>query len=77
MEMTIKSRKTGEAFTFWMPANGGYVHLSTKDRPGALGDQICKGGKFLGSTISSTEGSFEADCRKWYRDYMSNNKTDI
>lgn len=76
MEMTIKSRKTGEVFTFWMTASGGYVYLCTKERPGSLGDQICKGGKFMGSTISSTEKSFEADCRKWYRDYM-NNKADI
>jgi hypothetical protein len=33
MNFTIKSRKTGEIFSFYAPDSGGYVHLES---PGAL-----------------------------------------
>lgn len=70
MEMTIKSRNTGEIFSFFMPSGGGYIYLQTKDRPGTLGRQICHGGGFMGSTIEAvSEEGFKSACRRWYRAY--------
>ncbi|MFB6412790.1 hypothetical protein [Edwardsiella piscicida] len=69
-ELTITSRKTGEAFTFWMPSDGGYVRRTFPDRPGTLGVQICDGGKTMGNTISATPETFEKVCRRWYRAYQ-------
>ena len=65
--MTIKSRKLDQNLTFFMPDDGGYVRLEGEHTHGALGRQICDGGDFKGSTISSTPGSFAQDCRRWYR----------
>lgn len=31
MNFTIKSRKTGEIFSFYAPESGGYVHLESPD----------------------------------------------
>lgn len=31
MNFTIKSRKTGEIFSFYAPESGGYVHLESQD----------------------------------------------
>ena len=31
MNFTIKSRKTGEIFSFYAPESGGYVHLESRD----------------------------------------------
>ena len=44
MNFTIKSRKTGEIFSFYAPDSGGYVHLESPGRPGSTGAQICRGG---------------------------------
>jgi hypothetical protein len=33
MNFTIKSRKTGEIFSFYAPDSGGYVHLESPGRP--------------------------------------------
>lgn len=67
MELNITSRKTGETFSFWMNDNGGYVYLQTAEKPGTLGQQICAGGRTLGSTITAEPESFKAVCRRWYR----------
>ncbi len=34
MNFTIKSRKTGEIFSFYAPDSGGYVHLESPGHPG-------------------------------------------
>lgn len=68
MDLTIKTRDFGP-LNFWMPAEGGYVFLTRPGRPGSLGDQICKGGKLTGSTLSATPESFAAVCRAWVRAY--------
>ncbi|HFT0894181.1 TPA: hypothetical protein ACHT4Z_005282, partial [Klebsiella pneumoniae] len=52
MNFTIKSRKTGEIFSFYAPDSGGYVHLESPGHPGNTGAQICCGGGFMGSTLS-------------------------
>ncbi len=70
--LTIKSRKTGEKFEFWMPYSGGYIHLESKGKSGTLGRQICKGGGFTGSTLYATPESFKDICRSWYRAHMKN-----
>lgn len=70
-ELVIKSRKTGENFSFWMNDNGGYIFLESPGRPGTLGHQICVGGQFTGSTLrASSESSFISVCRRWYRAYQ-------
>ena len=74
MRLTIRSRNDGD-FKFWAPDCGGYIRLESEGRPGTLGDQICDGGEFIGSTLS-TNGSvlmFESICRRWYRQYRRRN----
>jgi hypothetical protein len=39
MNFTIKSRKTGEIFSFYAPDSGGYVHLES---PGHLVTQVLR-----------------------------------
>ena len=72
MNFTIKSRKTGEIFSFYAPDNGGYVHLESPGRPGSTGAQICGGGRFMGSTLycGASEDDLASVARKWYRQYM-------
>lgn len=71
--LSIKSRKTGETFNFWMNGSNGYIYLDTQGRCGTYGSQICEGGGFRGNTLSaSSEASFEKQCRSWYRAYMRN-----
>jgi hypothetical protein len=43
MNFTIKSRKTGEIFSFYAPESGGYVHLESQGHSGNSGAQICRG----------------------------------
>lgn len=71
-ELSIKSRKTGETFNFWMPCDGGYIFLESERGGGTLGHQICEGGGFRGDTLSATPDTFEATCRRWYRAHMKN-----
>lgn len=72
MNFTIKSRKTGEIFSFYAPDRGGYVHLESPGRPGSTGAQICRGGGFMGSTLfcDASEDDLASVARKWYRQYM-------
>ncbi|HBQ1085877.1 TPA: hypothetical protein L7K09_005375 [Klebsiella pneumoniae] len=72
MNFTIKSRKTGEIFSFYAPDSGGYVHLESPGRPGSTGAQICRGGGFMGSTLycDASEDDLASVARKWYRQYM-------
>jgi len=69
MEMTIKSKILNESFTFTAPISGGYIWLETKLGP----KQICSGGGFAGSTISTSDNktAFKNKCRKWYKQYLS------
>ena len=72
MNFTIKSRKTGEIFSFYAPDRGGYVHLESPGHSGNTGAQICRGGGFMGSTLScgASEDDLASVARKWYRQYM-------
>jgi thymidine kinase len=78
MRLTIKSRREIETisgtekpvFHFWMQDSGGYVRLESNGRPGTLGQQICHGGKLGGNTVYAIPETFEAVCRRWYRNHM-------
>lgn len=72
MNFTIKSRKTGEIFSFYAPDSGGYVHLESPGHSGNTGAQICRGGEFMGSTLScgASVDDLASVARKWYRQYM-------
>ena len=71
MYMRIKPRKLGEKFTFYMPNNGGHIHVEIEETAHRTPvRQICHGGGFLGDTISSTPESFATACRAWYRSYV-------
>lgn len=65
--LTIKSRKTGESFQFWMPTGGGYVRLGT----GTTDSQICDGGGFGGEAVRADTVNFKSLCRKWYRQHTA------
>lgn len=72
MNFTIKSRKTGEIFSFYALDSGGYVHLESPGHSGNTGAQICRGGGFMGSTLScgASVDDLASVARKWYRQYM-------
>ncbi|EPY4278295.1 MULTISPECIES: hypothetical protein [Klebsiella] len=72
MNFTIKSRKTGEIFSFYAPDRGGYVHLESPGHSGNTGAQICRGGGFMGSTLScgASVDDLASVARQWYRQYM-------
>lgn len=55
------------ALEFFVPDQGGYVRLERAGRPGTLGDQICYGGDFRGSTITATPETLASEARKWWR----------
>jgi len=69
MELVIKSRKYNKEITFSKPGKT-YVFVDLNGKEGSLGRQICDGGSFTGSTISSCDTSFENDCRKWWKSYL-------
>ena len=62
----IKTRQEGE-MSFWCKADGGYVWLERPGKPGTMGDQICEGGGFRGSTLSASEKTLGYVARKWLR----------
>ncbi|VGK21284.1 Uncharacterised protein [Klebsiella pneumoniae] len=72
MNFTIKSRKTGEIFSFYAPESGVYVHLESPGHSGNTGAQICCGGGVMGSTLScgASEDDLASVARKWYRQFV-------
>ncbi len=68
MNLIIKSRVMNREFEFWCPDNGGYIRDVT-NKPGTLGSQVCDGGGYTGSCLSSgsSEKQFKRICRSWYR----------
>ena len=72
MELVIKSRKLGKVVTFSRPGRE-YIFVDMNGQSGTLGYQICEGGKFFGSCMTSYGGDyehFERTCRRWYRAYI-------
>ena len=72
MKFSINSKKFGE-ITFWAQL-GGYIFVDLNGKPGCLGEQICKNGELMGSTLShwGDEANFEKICRNWWRSYLRN-----
>ena len=62
----LRSRLHGYQI-FTVPDDGGYVRRN--------GTQICTGGKFLGSTITANEKSLETTARKWWADFLKNQRS--
>ena len=80
MRYTIRSRKFGGDIDFIASLpnskNSAYVKVSfTGNDSNYL--QICDGGYLRGSTISATTESFESICRKWWKQYLRNNKGEV
>lgn len=69
MELIINSRILKRKVIFSRPGKN-YVYVNLNNREGTLGNQICEGGSLMGSTIESTDESFESDCLNWYRAYI-------
>ena len=72
MRYVIKSKILNRTFEFWANdgKNGGYVYLESDGKPGTLGNQICAGGRFTGSTLSATNQTMPRVCRSWYRAFL-------
>lgn len=71
MRCVINSKKLGRTLTFSIPGKS-YIYVDINGQPGTLGNQICRGGRLRGDTISyfgSSEDEFKAICRKWYKKY--------
>lgn len=74
MRYTIKPRQ-GEPLTFWAPDNGGYIRLESNGRSGTLGQQICTGGGFTGSTLSAWNFvELKEIVQQWYKQNKRNCK---
>ena len=79
MRFTIKSRKHGDQ-DFWANEKSGsyagsYVYLEDKG-PGTTGSQICEDGCFRGNTLTcnGTQGGLEAVARRWWKQYLRNER---
>lgn len=72
MRITINSRAMNREITFSRPGSS-YVYVDLNGQPGTLGNQICDGGKLMGSTITYSgddEAVFARICRNWFRAYL-------
>lgn len=77
MRFTIKTRNHGLK-EFWAnerPGGSSYVYLEDTGT-GTTGSQICDGGWFRGSTVmcNGTPEGLERAARKWWRQYLSNQR---
>lgn len=73
MRHVIVSKKLKNVLIFSRPGNAYiFVDIGGK-KPGTLGKQICRHGRFVGSTISY-EGDdveeFNKICRRWYSSHI-------
>lgn len=72
MELQITSRKLGRTITFSRPGSS-YIYADLNGQSGTLGNQICAGGRTMGSTLShdgDNRAEFERICRRWYRAHI-------
>jgi hypothetical protein len=72
MELTIKSRKLNKTFKFFKNYGPHQYIFDSTHKPGCLGRQICVGGYYGGSTLTASDETFEAVCRRWYRQHVKN-----
>lgn len=72
MQFTINSRKLNRPVTFSIPG-AEYIFVDLNGKEGTLGQQICRGGRLMGSTMSyggNDQKQFEKLCRNWFRSYL-------
>lgn len=73
LKFTIKSSKLGKEINFFRAEGCSYVYADLNGGHGTTGNQICKGGKLLGNTISyygnDLEG-FKRVCHNWLKQYL-------
>lgn len=78
MRYTITSRTLKRDITFSRPGSY-YIHVDLNGKAGGLGDQICRGGWLMGSTLGidgddddpNVREKFERTCRNWWKQYLS------
>ena len=73
MEFTIKSRKLNSEITFSRPGNH-YIYADLNGQEGTLGNQICDGGRTMGTTVGYSgddQEQFEKICKRWHRAYVA------
>jgi len=77
MEFTLNSRISGK-LEFFAPNGGGYVRLTSGEKPGTLGQQICERGGFMGSTLSCGPDidSLARVARKWQKQRLQDKSDD-
>lgn len=70
-KFTISTRTNGD-MTFFVPDEGGYVHLESEGEPGTLGALVCAGGSLgSGVVLTAKAETLEAVARRWYRSYRA------
>ena len=69
--ITINTRNVGP-LTFFVPDSGGYVRMESPGKSGTLGDQICDGGAFMGSTLRASENTLGTVARRWLKQRRAN-----
>jgi len=72
MDMTIKSRKTGQVFSFTRFGKT-YITCNVNSQQGDIEDPELYSGTNAGTPLAysgNSQTKFEAACRRWYRAYM-------
>ena len=69
----IYSRSFGE-IKFVAKNDGGYVRVYGSDN-GWEGKQPCAGGGFYGSTLIASEKTLEAVARRWWRQWLADQRS--
>ena len=78
MQFTVYSRKLKRNLTFCRPSDY-YIYVNLNNKPGYLGQQICKKGALSGSCLGvfgddydeKTHKKFERVCRAWLKKYVA------
>lgn len=73
MVYIVNSRKLKRQLTFFIDGKEGYIFVDLNNKPGLLGQQICKGGYLIGSTLRANETNFIKICKQWLKQYYKNN----
>lgn len=73
---TIKSRTHGPV-TFYVMGSGRepYVKYAKGNHADSTSRQICYGGYTSGNAITATPDTLEAEARRWWRQYLKNERT--
>lgn len=83
MNYTINSTKLGRKITFSRPGTE-CIYVDLNGRAGDLGNQICRGGELMGSTIAivgddddlNVQEKFERICKAWWNNYCARFEAD-